>query len=41
MTLDRKPNSLKGRIVAALIPVVGARTLGRQFETVLRRAETR
>ena len=41
VTLNRKPNSLNGRLVAALIPLVGARTLAKQFETVLRRAETR
>ena len=41
VTLNRKPNSLKGKLVAALIPLVGARTLSKQFETVLRRAETR
>jgi len=41
VTLTREPRSLKGRLVAALIPLVGARTLGKQFETVLRRAEQR
>ena len=41
VTLNRKPKSFNGRIVAALIPLVGARTLGKQFETVLRRAEAR
>ena len=41
VTLHRQANSLKGKIVAALIPLVGARTLGKQFETVLRRAESR
>jgi hypothetical protein len=41
VTLDRRPSSFKGRLVAALIPVVGARTLGKQFESVLRRAEKR
>lgn len=39
VTLHREPGSVKGRLVAALIPLVGARTLGKQFETVLRRAE--
>ena len=41
VTLDRRPNSLKGKLFAGLIPLVGARTLAKQFETVLRRAETR
>jgi hypothetical protein len=41
VTLHREPISFKGKVVAALIPVVGARTLGKQFETVLRRAESR
>lgn len=40
VTLDRAPKSLVGRVVAALIPIVGARTLGRQFHGVLRRAES-
>jgi hypothetical protein len=41
VTLTRVPNSLKGRLVAALIPLVGARALGRQFQSVLRKAESR
>lgn len=41
VSLTRVPNSLKGRLIAALIPFVGARTLGRQFQSVLRRAERR
>lgn len=41
VTLNRVPKSLKGRIVGALIPVAGARTLGKQFQSVLRRAEAR
>jgi hypothetical protein len=41
VSLTRVPNSLKGRFVAALIPIAGARTLGRQFQSVLRRAESR
>ena len=40
VSLTRLPNSFKGRLIAALIPVVGARALGRQFQSVLRRAET-
>jgi hypothetical protein len=41
VTLNRVPRSLQGRIVSALIPVVGARVLGKQFESVLRKAEAR
>ena len=41
VSLTRVPRSLVGRVVATLIPVVGARALGKQFETVLRRAEGR
>jgi len=41
VSLTRVPNSLKGRLVAALIPIVGPRTLGKQFQSVLRRAENR
>lgn len=39
VTLIREPKSMRGRLVGALIPVLGARTLGRQFQSVLRRAE--
>src|SRR6185436_7809065 len=31
VSLNRVPNSVKGRLVAALIPIVGPRTLGKQF----------
>jgi hypothetical protein len=41
VSLTRLPNSFTGRLVAALIPVVGPRALGKQFQTVLRRAEAR
>lgn len=41
VTLTRVPGSLKGRIVGALIPIAGARALGKQFQSVLRRAESR
>ena len=41
VSLKRLPRSFNGRIVAALIPVVGRRVLAKQFETVLRRAEGR
>jgi hypothetical protein len=40
VTLIREPTSLRGRLVGALIPVLGARTLGKQFQSVLRRAES-
>lgn len=41
VSLTRVPNSLMGRLVAALIPIAGARTLGKQFQSILRRAEGR
>ena len=41
VTLTRVPSSLKGQLIGALIPLVGARMLGKQFQTVLRRAEGR
>ena len=41
VTLTRLPNSFKGKLIAALIPIAGSRTLGRQFQSVLRRAESR
>jgi hypothetical protein len=40
VSLTRVPKSLRGRLVGALIPVAGARALGRQFQSVLRRAES-
>ncbi len=39
--LTRLPNSFKGKVIAALIPVAGPRALGKQFQSVLRRAESR
>lgn len=39
VSLTRNPKSLRGRVVGALIPVVGAKALGRQFRAVLRTAE--
>ena len=39
--LQRVPSSFKGRIVGALIPVVGAKALGKQLQGVLRKAESR
>ena len=41
VTLTRVPKSFWGRLIGALIPIVGARTLGRQFQSVLRKAESR
>ena len=41
VSLTRVPGSFKGKFVAALIPILGARTLGKQFRSVLRRAESR
>ncbi len=40
VTLTRVPKGLKGRLVGALIPLVGARTLGGQLTSVLRKAES-
>jgi hypothetical protein len=40
VTVNRVPRSFRGRLVAALIPIVGARTLGQQLESVLRHAES-
>lgn len=41
VTLTRVPHSFKGRLIGALIPLVGARALGKQFRSVLRKAEAR
>ena len=41
VTLTRQSTSFKGRLVGALIPLVGARLLGRQFRSMLRKAEAR
>jgi len=41
VVLTRVPRSLPGRLLGALIPVVGSRTLAKQFGSVLRRAEGR
>ena len=40
VTLTRVPKSFRGRLIGALIPLVGARTLGKQLESVLRAAES-
>jgi hypothetical protein len=39
--LTRVPRTLVGRLVGALIPIVGARTLGQQLRSVLRKVEAR
>lgn len=39
VTLTRHGRSLKGRLVGLLIPVFGAKALGKQFESTFRRAE--
>ena len=41
VTLTRQATSLKGRLIGALIPLVGARLLGKQFRSMLRKAEAR
>jgi hypothetical protein len=41
VTLNRVPSSFKGRIVGALIPIAGSRALGKQFQSVFRKAEAR
>jgi hypothetical protein len=41
VSLVREGKSVLGKVVGALIPVVGARALGRQFRSVLQKAEGR
>ena len=41
VTLTRVPKSFVGSLLGVLIPVVGARTLGSQLRSVLRKAESR
>jgi len=41
VTLTRVGKGFRGKLVGALIPIAGARTLGKQFQAVLRRAEAR
>ena len=41
VTLTRVPKTLKGRLIAALIPLLGAKALGKQFQSVLNKAESR
>jgi hypothetical protein len=40
VTLRREPKGLRGRLVGALIPVAGSRLLGKQFRSVLSKAES-
>ena len=40
VTLTRVSASVRGKLIGALIPLVGARTLGRQLHSVLRKAES-
>ena len=40
VTLTRVAKSFKGKLIGALIPVLGARALGKQFQSVLRKAES-
>lgn len=39
VSLTRLPKSFTGRLIAALIPIAGSRALGKQFQSVLRKAE--
>ena len=41
VTLTRDGKSLVGRLLGALIPIVGARTLAKQLRSVLQKAESR
>ncbi len=41
VTLTRQAKSFKGRLVGAFIPLVGGRLLGKQFRSLLARAEQR
>jgi polyketide cyclase/dehydrase/lipid transport protein len=41
VALTRVPKGLKGRLVGALIPLVGPRVLGKQFRSLLASAEGR
>ena len=40
VTLTRVGKSFRGKLIGALIPIAGARTLGKQFRSVLRKAES-
>ncbi|MGY2875830.1 hypothetical protein ACVW00_003020 [Marmoricola sp. URHA0025 HA25] len=39
VSLTRVGKGLRGKLIGALIPVAGARALGKQFQSVLRKAE--
>ena len=41
VTLNRKSLSFRGSLIGALIPVAGSWTLGKQFRSVFRKAESR
>ena len=41
VTLTRVAKSFRGRLIGALIPIAGSRALGKQFQSVLRKAESR
>jgi len=41
VTLTRAPKSFVGSLLGVLIPIVGARTLGKQLRSVLQKAESR
>jgi hypothetical protein len=41
VALTRVPKTVKGRLVASLIPLFGAKALGKQLQSVLRKAESR
>ena len=41
VTLTRVPKTFKGRLLASLIPLFGAKALGKQFQAVLKKAESR
>jgi hypothetical protein len=40
VTLTRVGKGLRGKLIGALIPIAGPRTLGKQFRSVLRKAES-
>ena len=40
VSLTREPKGLRGRLLGGLIPIAGPRVLGRQFQAVLRKAES-
>jgi hypothetical protein len=41
VTLTRHGKSLVGKVVGAIIPVAGSWTIGKQFQSLLRKAESR